>query len=189
MKTINLLRCLFFIVIAIVAASHCFAQNTITTVNDSTGLHSYSAFKGDTLLIAYDSAFIMNKFTHKLYRDNYLRVQNKDASTKSLITNYENLIQLQDSMLKAKEVYYQQLKTNFDSLVTTSTTFADRTDANVTAINTSLATVTQQLNHVNALLDDSLEKLKKQNQQKLKVALGGFAVGVGITGLIFLVAN
>ena len=176
-------------VITVFISSFCFAQNPITVVDDSTGLRSYSALKGDTLLIAYDSAFILNKITYKLYRENYTRVLNKNTSTKNLIEKYESLLNLQDSMMKAKEEYYQQLKNNFDSLSSTSSSFADRTDVNIQAINTSLTTVTGQLNNIKVLLDDSLEKLKKQNQQRIKIAIGGFAVGVVITGLVFLVAN
>ena len=165
------------------------AQTAVVTQQDSTGLHAYSVLRGDTLVIGYDSAFLLNKRTFALYKNTYQRMQSKDPSTSKLISEYEGLVSLQDSMLRAKEQYYQGLKSNFDSLSSTATSFADRTDVNVKAINTSLTVVSSEISNIKALLDDALAKLKKQNGQKIKVAIGGFTVGVGVAALIFLLAQ
>ena len=165
------------------------AQTQVIELKDSAGLKTYVAEKGDTILVGFDSAYILNKKIFKLYQDNYQRVKKGDPATKKLLDEYERLVNFQDSMLWEKEKYYQGLKLNFDSLASTSTRFADRTEVNVTAINQSLANATMQLNNIKALLDKSLEELKAVNKQKFKWALGGFAVGIGVGTLIFLIAN
>ncbi|MBE7170234.1 MAG: hypothetical protein INR73_06575 [Williamsia sp.] len=173
--------------LAIFSSGCVHAQNAISTQQDSTGLHAYSVLRGDTVVIGYDSAFLLNKKTFALYKNTYQRMQSKDPSSAKLIGEYESLINLQDSMLRAKEQYYQGLKSNFDQLSSTASSFADRTDVNVKAINTSLLNVGGEINNIKSLLDDALAKLKKQNGQKIKVAISGFAVGVGVASLIFLV--
>jgi len=165
------------------------AQKQAIELKDSTGLKTYSVGKGDTVLVGYDSAYILNRRIFKLYQDNYKRVQSGNPSLKKLLDEYEHLLAFQDSMLREKETYYQGLKTNFDSLVSSSNRFADRTDTNITAINQSLSNASSQLNNIKVLLDDSLNKLKLVNKQKFKWALGGFTVGIGVASLIFLIAK
>jgi len=141
------------------------------------------------VVVEFDSDYVLNKRTFKLYQDNYKRVQKGDPSVKKLLADYEALIALQDSMLKAKEAYYQQLKTNFDTLVQASNTFLNKTDVNINVINQSLFNATNQLNSIKTLLDSSLEKLKDVSRQKFKAAVSGFAVGVGVATIIFLVTR
>lgn len=184
----TLLRFGFFLAV-IFYSRVCNAQNGTTEITDSTGLRSYSVGKGDTVLIGYDSAYILNRRIFKLYQEAYKSVKTGNPSQKKLMDEYERLIALQDTMLKQKEEYYQGLKANFDSLASTSNRFADRTDANVTAINQSLANASSQLVNIKTLLDDSLNKLKQENKKKFKWAMGGFVVGVGVGSLIFLIAN
>src|SRR4051794_37231083 len=108
---------LLLITAAIFLSSACFSQGRTVEIKDSTALRSYSIFRGDTILLNYDSGYVLNKRTFKLYRDNYVRMQKGNPSLKLLVENYESVISLQDSMLKSKEMYYQELKANFDSLV------------------------------------------------------------------------
>ena len=166
-----------------------YSQRKPIEIDDSTGLHSYIVQKNDTVVIRLDNAYVLNKRTFRLLQDNYNRVKSGDPALKRLLADYENLIALQDSMLKDKEAYYQQLKTNFDTLVRASNTFITKTDVNIHSINKSLTNASDQLQNIKGLLDSSLEKLKDQNRLKFKAALGGFAIGVGVTGLIFLVAK
>ena len=174
--------------VLLLVAPTAFSQQWIE-MNDSTGLHSYSVQNGDTVLIKFDSAFVLNKRTFNLYRDTYKRVQKGDPATKKLLDDYEALVALQDSMLKAKEAYYQQLKNNFDTLVQASNTFLNKTDVNISFINQSLTNAENQINNIKILLDSSLAKLEQVNKQKWKAAIGGFAVGVGVAAIVFLIAN
>ena len=189
MPTIKFLFHHLLIVTGILFSSASFSQRQISEMSDSTGLRSYSVVKGDTVLIGYDSAYVLNKKTFKLFQDNYKRVQSGNPSLKSLLENYENLIALQDSMLKSKEAYYQGLKSNFDSLVSHSNNFVDKTAVNINAIDQSLSTATNQLNSIKSLLNDSLDKLRKENRQRMKLAVGGFTVGIGVAALVFVVTK
>lgn len=163
-----------------------FAQGQQKEMSDSIGLHSYTVFRGDTLLINYDTAYLLNRKTFALYRNTYKQVQAGSLSNQKILVAYDTLVALQDKMLKQKEADYQGLKKNFDSLAMASNTFLARTDVNVTAINQSLDRATDNLTNIKALLDDSLEKLKKESRQRLKIAVKGFAVGVGTASLAFL---
>lgn len=171
------------------AALPCFAQGQTIELKDSTGFRYEVLFTGDTVFIRFDSAFVMNKATLKLYQGAYEKVKRGDPNVRKLLENYESLVSVQDSMLKAKEEYYQQLKLSFDQLATGSRNFLDKTDVNISAINQSLATATNQLNSIRGLLDSSLEKLKQENRFRFKAAIKGFAVGVGVASLIFLVTK
>lgn len=185
--TKHLLR-LLLAVEGLLLSAVCFSQSQIE-MKDSTGLHSYSTVRGDTVLIGYDSAYVLNKKTFKLFQENYKRVQNGNPSLKPLLDNYENVIALQDSMLKSKEGYYQQLKANFDSVITHSNTFIDKTSSNISSIDQSLSNATNQLNNIKSLLDDSLDKLKSVNRQRIKLAVGGFVVGIGVAAILFAVTK
>ena len=179
----------FAVVIALFFSFHTWSQSRGVDLTDSTGLRSFAFMNGDTVRIRYDSAYVMNKATFRLYQGAYDRLKKGDPNVKKLIENYESLVSAQDSMLLAKEEYYQQLKTSFDSLASGSRSFLDKTDVNIGAINQSLATATSQLNNIKGLLDSSLEKLKQENRLRFKMAIKGFAVGVGVTSLIFLVTR
>lgn len=176
-------------IFCILLSSVCFSQSRLREMKDSTGLHSYLVVRGDTLLINFDSAYLLNRKTFKLYQDTYKKVQNGNPAMENLFANYEGLIALQDSMLKSKEAYYQSLKSNFDSLVTYSNHFVDKTALNISAIDQSLSTATSQINNIKTLLDQSLDKLKKENRQRIKLAVGGFTVGVGVTAIVFAIAR
>jgi len=187
MKSPNRLRYALFLFFLISLSSVCFSQGR--EMKDSTGLRAYLATRDDTLLIRYDSAYLLNKTTFTVYQEAYKRVRNGNLSNQKVLLAYDSLVSLQDRMLKAKESDYQFLKKNFDSLVTASNTFVNRTDVNVMAINQSLTKAEGNLTNIKALLDDSLQKLKAENKQRLKIAVKGFVVGIGVASLVFLIAK
>jgi hypothetical protein len=189
MLTNKIMRQLLLFFCSILPGTACFSQSSMSPIDDSTGFHSYVVFKGDTLLVALDSAYVLNKGTFKVLHDNYTRVKNGNTSSKELLTDYEHVIALQDSMLQTKEMYYQQLKGNFDSLIGSTNTFIQRTDMNITIINQSLTNATNELNNVKDLLDDALDKLKHENNQKFKLAAGAFTIGIGVAAIIFAIAK
>lgn len=166
----------------------CIAQN-VTTVTDSVGLHAYIIKKGDVAAISFDTAYLMNKKLYQLYKKNYNKVLNGDNSSSRIITAYDELVALQDSMLKTKEFYYQQLKGSFDSLAGNTNSFMDKTDSHLVGISISLSAATTNLENIKVSLDDSLAKLKTQNRQKVKLAVGGFAIGIVVASIVFLVAK
>jgi hypothetical protein len=176
-------------VLCTLSCLHSFSQGQLVELKDSTGLNSFSVLHGDTVLIRFDSAYVMNKATFKIYQGAYLRIRKGDPTVKKLLQDYENLIDLQDSMLQRKESYYQSLKANFDSLVQGSNTFLNKTGNNIEAIDQSLTRATAQITAIQGLLDSALEKLKKESRQRFAIAVKGFAVGVGVASLVFLLTK
>src|SRR6478736_5473054 len=88
---------LFFAVLVLLFAKE--AHSQVNEIKDSTGLKTYSVGKGETVLIGYDSAYILNRRIFKLYQDAYKSVKAGNPSQKKLMDEYERLIALQDSML------------------------------------------------------------------------------------------
>ncbi len=184
----QLARILIFGLISFISTKS-FCQ-TITAYDDSTSLTAYTILRNDDpLVIKYDTAYILNKKTYKLYNDNFLKIRNSNLATKNLMIAYENLNALQDSMLRTKEAYYQGLKANFDSVTNSTNNFVNKTEVNIRSIDNSITNATGQLNNIKESIDKSLELLKKQNKQKIKLIAGGFTVGVVVTGLIFIIAK
>lgn len=178
-----------FTLLCLTLALNSFSQGKLVKATDSAGLSAHPVPRGDTIVINYDTAYVMNKGTFKVYFNAYARLKKKDETTVKLINDYEYLINLQDSMLRMKEDYYQQLKSNFDSVVHGSNVFLDKTSTNIIAINQSLTNATNEINNIKALLDDSLKKLEEERRKKFAAAVKGFGVGVGVAALVFLIAN
>ncbi|SHL39893.1 hypothetical protein SAMN05444266_103205 [Chitinophaga jiangningensis] len=186
MKTARLYRVVLLVLLTMPLLTH--AQQ-VQTATDSLSLRAYLLSRGDTLTLGYDSAYLLNKRIFKLYADNYQKVLKGNLASQRIIEAYDSLVVLQDSMLKRKDFYYTQLKGSFDGLQGATDVFIKRTDANLVGLNQSLAAANTHLQNVQTSLDASLEKLKTQNKQKVKLAIGGFAIGIALTSLIFLVAN
>jgi hypothetical protein len=178
----------FTTLLLLLFATFSFAQN-VTTLTDSVGLHAYIIKKGDVAAISFDTAYVLNKRIYQLYKTNYNKVLKGNNSTNTIITAYDELVALQDSMLKTKEFYYQQLKGSFDSLAGNTNLFMDKTDSHLTGISSSLNSASANIENIKLRLDDSLDKLKSQNKLKIKLAVGGFTIGVVVTAIIFLVAK
>jgi hypothetical protein len=188
MRILNTLN-LIWLLSLILLSNICLCQDKRKSITDSTGFHAYTALKNDLLLIVYDTAYILNKRTYKLYKENYIRVLKKDPKIDKLLELYQETIEFQEKLLLDKEKYYQDLMANFDSLASTSNDFAYKTNSNINAINISLANATNQITDIQKSLDGALDKFKGQNKQKMKFGLGGFSIGIVVTTLIFLISN
>ena len=189
MKILQFLFKYFFVFFSVLLPHFCLAQNRSIEIKDSTGLHCYSFFRGEKILIAYDTAYVLNKKVFKLFQDNYTRVKNNNSSVKKLEEVYDSLILAQEGLLEEREQSYQQLKLHFDNLLNSTNTFIDKTNLNVSEIDQSLSSAAIQLNKVNGLIDSSLRKLKVENNKKILFGIGGFTAGVVVTTLVFLIAK
>ncbi len=160
-------------------------------LNDSIGLVAYGIAKGDTAIITYDSAFVVNRKLYHSLKNTYEKVRrgNTNSAINQLFALYDSIINFQDSMIKVRDEHYNALKLSFDNLAQSTNSFVDRTDQNVAAINQSITIATNQVNNIKTLLTSSIDQLKLQQKQKFKLVLGGFTVGVGVATLIFLIAK
>lgn len=189
MKILELLIKTLLVFLGVLISFVCSAQNQSIEMKDSTSLQPYIILRGETILVGYDTARILNKKIFKLFQDNYTRVKNNNSSVEKLEEAYDRLILAQEDLLNEREQSYQQIKLHFDTLMNISKNFVDRTSTNVSEIDLSLASATDKLNKVNLLIDSSLDKLKIQNNKKIKFGIGGFTLGVVVSTLIILIAK
>jgi flagellar biosynthesis chaperone FliJ len=164
------------------------AQDLLKTFKDSSGTSVYSIYRGDTLLIQCDTAFILNKTTFNVYKKFYDKTRQGSSSFKGIMESYESMIRQQDTMLKTKEIYYQQMKQQFDSLSGSSLAFMDKTSNSLQGISSSLDKATSSLVETQKLLEDSRrmleEERKKRNSRALKFGIGGVVIGALVAALI-----
>lgn len=169
-----------------VAKSH--AQDRLKIFRDSSGTNIYSIYRGDTLLIECDTAFILNKTTFGIYKKFYDKTRQGNSSFKGIMDSYENMIHQQDTMLRQKEFYYQQLRQQFDSLSGSSLAFMDKTSTSLQHISSSLDKATNSLVETQKLLEDSRrmleEERKKRNSRAIKFGIGGAVIGALVAALI-----
>jgi hypothetical protein len=165
-----------------------YGQGTLKTFKDSSGTSIYSIYRGDSLLIRCDTAYILNKNTFSVYKTFYEKTRQGNSSFKGIMDSYESMIRQQDTMLRTKEFYYQQLKGQMDSVTNSSLTFMDKTSVSLQGISTSLDKATTSLVATQQLLEDSRKMLederKKRNSRAIKFGIGGAVIGALITALI-----
>lgn len=170
------------------AATQGFSQDRLKTFKDTSGTSVYSIYRGDTLLIQCDTAFILNKTTFNIYKKFYDKTRQGNTSFKGIMESYENMIHQQDTMLRLKETYYQQLKQQFDSLSGSSLAFMDKTTTSLQGISSSLDKATTSLVATQKLLEDSRKMLeeerRKRNSRALKFGIGGAVIGALVAALI-----
>jgi flagellar biosynthesis chaperone FliJ len=188
MKPLTLHRKLLLVLMLCLAVQQVHAQGTLKTFKDSSGTSIYSIFRGDTLFIQCDTAFILNKYTFNIYKKFYEKTRQGNSSFTGIMDSYESMIRQQDTMLKTKEIYYQQMKQQFDSLSGSSLAFMDKTSNSLQGISSSLDKATSSLVETQKLLEDSRKMLeeerKKRNARTLKFGIGGAVIGALITALI-----
>lgn len=170
------------------AATKGYTQDRLKTFKDSSGTSIYSIYRGDTLLIYCDTAYILNKTTFSIYKKFYDKTRQGNSSFAGIMASYENMIHQQDTMLRQKEIYYQQLKQQFDSLSGSSLAFMDRTSTSLQGISSSLDKATTSLVETQKLLADSRKMLeeerRKRNSRALKFGIGGAVIGALVAALI-----
>lgn len=168
--------------------------NTITHAqilkhyNDSAKTVINTFYRGDSILVGCDTVFLLNKPTFKIYKRFYDKGRSGSSSFKAIIAEYEDVIDSKDQMLTAKEVYYQELRSQFDALSSKSAAFMDRTSTGLMQVSSTLEKTTTTLIETQKLLEESrqmlIEERRKQNFKALKFGIGGVLVG----GLISLLA-
>lgn len=183
------------VIIAICACTSraCFSQPTAKAFTDCMNTSFYEAYNGDTVFIRCDTVMFMNRNTFLSYKKSFDKLRSGNASIKDIIDNYENTIRIQTNMLTRQEGYYQSLKSKLDSMSGASLSFIDKTSTSITEISSSLNSATNQLVATQSLLRESELLLKDERKrnlaQKLKIGIGSFGVGVGITALLFLLGH
>lgn len=188
MKPLSIHHKLLLAICCCLAMQQAYSQGTLKTFKDSSGTNVYSIYRGDTLLIQCDTAFVVNKNTLSIYKKFYDKTRQNNSSFKGIMDSYEHMIHEQDTMLRVKEFYYQQLKQQMDSVTNNSLAFMDKTSLSLQGISSSLDKATTSLVETQRLLEDSRKMLeeerKKRNSRAIKFGIGGAVIGALITALI-----
>ena len=188
MKPLSIQHKLLLVLFLCLAVQQGYSQDMLKTFRDSSGTSVYSIYRGDTLLIQCDTAFIVNKNTFSIYKKYYDKTRQGSSSFKGIMDSYESMIRQQDTMLRTKEFYYQQMKHQMDSLTNNSLSFMDKTSVSLQGISSSLDKATSSLVETQKLLEESRKMLeeerRKRNSRALKFGIGGVAIGALITALI-----
>lgn len=166
-----------------------FMNAQVTKISDSVSLQAFIIQRGDVVTLVYDSAFVLNKNLYKLYKETYNKSAKMNLVWEELARSYIDLIALQDSMLKSKDIYYHQLKESFDSLAGRTSGFLTKTDGNLSDITRSLDNATSNLDNIKTSINTVVADLKQQKKEKTKFAVGGFVIGLSLASIIFLVTK
>jgi hypothetical protein len=173
------------LMIGILNSFGCFSQS-VTPITDSTGLTAYLIQRGETGVLQYDSAYVLNKRLYKLYNETYNKASKGNLLWQEFARAYTKVIVLQDSALKSKDFYYNQLKQSFDTLAGRTGSFLSRTDDGLKEIDQRLANATGNVENIKTSINSALETLKLQRRQKFHLVLGGVAIGASLASILFL---
>jgi hypothetical protein len=151
------------------------------------------AMNGDTVLVRCDTIYVLNKNSFAVLQNLNLRVRNGFFVTRELHELDSVKIHSLTASLDSAHRDYRLLKNDFDTLtrqciavIDSTREASDRITGNILVAKKELDELRANLNTAQALLKD--EK-KQRAKLKLNWGLGGFAVGIGVTSLIFLVTK
>lgn len=186
-------RTCFYVLSLVLCTQASFSQPVAKAFSDCSNIFLYEAYNGDTVVVHCDTIMLINRSTFLSYKKSFDRLHGGNASIKDIINNYENTIRVQANMLTRQEGYYQVLKSKLDSMSVTSLSFIDKTSTSITDISAHLGNATDKLVATQSLLQQSQQMLiaerKLQARQKLKIGIGSFGIGIGVTTLLFLLAH
>jgi mevalonate kinase len=164
-----------------------FSQN-ITEFNDCKGMDAYTVMYGDTIVMKCDTSFLLNKNVFYRFKNVYDKKILGSREFTSIINSYKDVVANKDSALESKEMYYQAILHQLNSM-------SDSSKKIITTVNTQLISITSDLNtsktkltETQQLLDESTKILaterKKANGKLLKFGLGGMIIGALVAVLI-----
>lgn len=180
------MRSLFF-TLAMLCAAAGFSQTRV--LDDSTGKLAEPVYRGETLIVGYDTGYILNKQLFGLINRNIEHTLSANDFAKQLNKAYQSNIEELKIELNQKETFYQKLRKNYDRLNSATTNMVTKTNGKLNDLSLSLGRAQTDLDTVRAKLDLSLKDLHQQKIREWKFALGGFGVGVGVATIIFLLAR
>ncbi len=154
----------------------------VFTVNNCISINSILAERGDTLVIACDSVYLLNKKTFSIYQLGYEKWKGRDINIKQAFNNYESLVELQSKRIEQQDNEYNNLKIQFDSMAMASGKFIDKTGNKLSELTETLNEVNTNLNTAINQINESQAILKTEKKKKVKNAItwgaGGFTVGL-----------
>lgn len=165
----------------------CFSQN-ISEFNDCKGMDAYTVMNGDTIIIKCDTTFLLNKNVFYHFKKVYDKKILGSKEFTSIINSYKEAIANKDSALESKEVYYNTLLTQFNSMSDSSKKVINNVNVQLVGITSDLDASKAKLTETQRLLDESQKLIaaerKKARGRLLRTGLGGVVIGALVAVII-----
>jgi hypothetical protein len=182
MKTITT-----FLFMAICITVH--AQNISSTWCDGKEYATMRYYRGDTIRVSCDTAFLINTATYNLYADVFRNFNSRNADVKRLTMLFDQSKSLYENRIQQQSMEYQALKKQFDDLVSESKNIVQETGTRLTSVDNSLIRIDKNVVNAQANIEEVKDIIRKEMRlstaRKLKWGVGGLLVGVVIGGVVF----
>jgi hypothetical protein len=150
-----------------------------------TGLSANRYYLHDTIRVACDTVFLLNKVTYSFYRNQLKRVNTTDPKLKELVSTQSELIKLYEKRIADMTLEYDTLRSTFNRTLGKSKSFIENSNSELTNINTSLGkaqtnilAAQDSISSVKILLKDEMGKIRRE---KWAWGVGGAVLGVLLT--------
>jgi hypothetical protein len=156
------------------------------------GVFAYKRFyKGDTIIIQCDTAYLFNKGTFSLYQRLYRNFGTQDQKVKAILSSYDHMKSLYENRISEQEREYNILLAKFDSLAENSQKFNQASLIRLNAVDASLKVANTNILNAKTDLTNAETRLTQEigNSRKrlLKWGIGGFSLGVAASLLVVVV--
>ena len=153
---------------------------------DSTQYKIRRAFRHDTIVIAIDTAFLLNKRTFQ----NQEKIRNAYYLLRDVSRSYDSIVALQERRINQQKTEYDMLHVRFDSLSNHSIQVIDLTAGKLQVLGDTLGFVKTNLVETKDLLKETKDlynqDIRRANRSKIWFGVGGFAVGIVSASLLIL---
>lgn len=178
--------CFFFF--AFYSTNKLYSQQ-IKEFSDSMSLTVNSIFRNQVVSIKVDSAFLLNKVMFKNFADAYEKNINQNELIKRIVTSYREIINKQDSLIKGKDTELIVLYNNFENLANRTSNYLNESNVGLVKIETNINSASSNIKNLETSINDALKLVKMQKKEKLKITLGGVAIGVSLASIIYLIVK
>lgn len=179
-------KIIFVLLMICFASQFSFAQKKIYTIScDTTKYKVYSKINGDTIVVACDSVYFLDKYTFNLIYNSYNEFRDQNLLLNEYTHLNDSISDLYESQLESQKGYFDSLNTLFNKLANSADTMVSESNKSLDSITKNLSTIESQIkdaksNITNAQADIVAAK-KQMRKQKWKWGAGGFTIGAVLT--------
>ncbi|MBL7926174.1 MAG: hypothetical protein JNK61_04620 [Bacteroidia bacterium] len=180
-----------FIILLVIICITSFNTHAQVADCDSNAYAVFRKYKGNLVPITCDTMYLLNKFTFKLMHETYnmYRQQNLLLGQYQLVN--DSIASLYELQLDTQRMYFDTLNAYFQKLANTADTLVSNSKNQLGSITKNLNVIEKQVNAAKTNISDAsnniIEAKKQMRKQRLKWAVGGFAIGAGATFLATLI--
>jgi hypothetical protein len=150
-------------------------------------------YKGDTIRVACDTAFLVNTATYRLYADVFRNFNANNSDVRRLAVLFDQSKELYENRIHQQTLEYEALKKQFDQLVQQSQTIVHQTSDKLITVDNTLNRIDRNIANAQTNIEEAKKLIREEmrlgNKQRLKWGIGGLAVGVATTAVVFAIVN